>query len=494
MSKQKPNAKQVVEQSQLAKTVRDMRTEALLLMYFGKINRPQKHDKQSVRAYNAAVKLWSQVEPRFYASENDEGIHEAFEAMSKSFATKQIWTNPASISTLSEAARAIFVPIRTKEIDAPEAEACLESVRAHWQRRVAVDSVTLLNDYIQKKGRKYDHNEMTALFEKYLVEIRGATNSKDSVMDIDGLEKCFKKGQKNKGKDRVCSGIKDFDDMNGGGFRRGSVVVFASGSGCGKSTLAQNTIMRQFWSGKSVAYFSIEMESEDLANRLVADRANIKISDIENGTLSDIDRKRIKTEFARMRDFAHENKNKITMIVPHRAGTIESILSRFEGMGYDSICLDYLGLIDDSFSKKQKYENLDHIVVACKNFAKRNKCIVILPAQLNREGILAGSDGIERSADNVWRWTRDDLMSTVDSGVQIVDIEQRKNRRGSNSFNLRVCAELDYSRIRSATPAELGAFDTEQMNKETDPTSKKKKQSGKRPKHAGLDDNDWSNT
>ncbi len=73
-------------------------------------------------------------------------------------------------------------------------------------------------------------------------------------------ERSFNKSLNN----RVCSGIQGLDEMLGGGFPQGHIVVVVGDAGTGKTTLALQYIFSGLMEGESGIYISIEEEKESI--------------------------------------------------------------------------------------------------------------------------------------------------------------------------------------------------------------------------------------
>ena len=58
--------------------------------------------------------------------------------------------------------------------------------------------------------------------------------------------------------ERISTGIKELDDMIGGGFAYGHTSIVWGGSGAGKSTLMYSTVAQAQREGKIVAFLDLE--------------------------------------------------------------------------------------------------------------------------------------------------------------------------------------------------------------------------------------------
>lgn len=74
-------------------------------------------------------------------------------------------------------------------------------------------------------------------------------------------------------------------DWRFGGFRSQNLYIIAGRPSMGKTALALAMARNMAVAGEPVAFFSLEMSREQLAQRLIADRANISTHDIDTGSL-----------------------------------------------------------------------------------------------------------------------------------------------------------------------------------------------------------------
>ena len=90
----------------------------------------------------------------------------------------------------------------------------------------------------------------------------------------------------------VPTGLRDLDDRLGG-LHKSDLVIIAGRPGMGKTALATNIAFNAAQklqdSGRksSIAFFSLEMSSEQLSTRILAEQSRIKSNDIRRGRISD---------------------------------------------------------------------------------------------------------------------------------------------------------------------------------------------------------------
>ena len=90
----------------------------------------------------------------------------------------------------------------------------------------------------------------------------------------------------------VPTGLRDLDDRLGG-LHQSDLIIIAGRPSMGKTALATNIAFNAAQklqdSGKksSIAFFSLEMSSEQLSTRILAEQSRIKSNDIRRGRISD---------------------------------------------------------------------------------------------------------------------------------------------------------------------------------------------------------------
>jgi replicative DNA helicase len=190
----------------------------------------------------------------------------------------------------------------------------------------------------------------------------------------------------------VTTGLSDMDKKLGG-LHKSDLIILAGRPSMGKTALATAIAFnaaRYFGStdreedkGKQVAFFSLEMSAEQLANRILAERSKINSHDIRTGKLSNDD-------FGRMVQAASELNDLPFMIDDTPAVTVSTIrtrcrrIARQKGLGL--IVIDYLQLIASSRSERSenRVQEISAITRGLKALAKDLNVPVIALSQLSR--------------------------------------------------------------------------------------------------------------
>lgn len=206
-------------------------------------------------------------------------------------------------------------------------------------------------------------------------------------------EAAFKRGGKIAG---IPSALRDLDEQLGG-FHRSDLLILAGRPSMGKTSLATNIAYnvanaykyeaqedgsRKTVDGGIVAFFSLEMSSEQLATRILAERTGISSHDIRQGKLS-------KADFERLSEATAEMQN-LPLYIDDTGGiSIGELTARARrlrrSVGLDLIVIDYLQLITTaSNSNANRVQEVTQITTALKALAKDLNVPVMALSQLSR--------------------------------------------------------------------------------------------------------------
>ncbi len=186
----------------------------------------------------------------------------------------------------------------------------------------------------------------------------------------------------------VPTGLTDLDEKLGG-LHKSDLVILAGRPGMGKTALAtniafyaaQNIINRQEKS--SVAFFSLEMSSEQLSTRILSEQARIKSDDIRKGKVTEEEINRyIETSrnIYNLPLFIDETPAINIATLSNRARRIK----RLEGLSL--IVVDYIQLMRSASLNRNdnRVQEVSEITQGLKALAKELKVPVLALSQLSR--------------------------------------------------------------------------------------------------------------
>ena len=185
----------------------------------------------------------------------------------------------------------------------------------------------------------------------------------------------------------VPTGLRDLDDRLGG-LHQSDLIIIAGRPSMGKTALATNiafnAALKLQDSGRksSIAFFSLEMSSEQLSTRILAEQSRIKSNDIRRGKISDEQfDKFIETSknIAELPLYIDETPAISIAAMSNRARRIKRLF------GLDMIVVDYIQLMRGTFNNKDgRVQEISEITQGLKAIAKELSIPVVALSQLSR--------------------------------------------------------------------------------------------------------------
>ena len=185
----------------------------------------------------------------------------------------------------------------------------------------------------------------------------------------------------------VPTGLNDLDERLGG-LHKSDLVIIAGRPSMGKTALATNiayyAAKKILDSGKksSIAFFSLEMSSEQLSTRILSEQARIKSNDIRRGKVSE-------EEFNRLIE-SSRNIHELPLYIDETpAITISTLSNRARRIkrlfGLDMIVVDYIQLMTTGSKRFDgRVQEISEITQGLKALAKELGVPVLALSQLSR--------------------------------------------------------------------------------------------------------------
>jgi replicative DNA helicase len=234
----------------------------------------------------------------------------------------------------------------------------------------------------------------------------------------------------------ISGGFRDLDRLMP--LRKNQLIILAARPSMGKTALAMNIAANAAADGNPVLFFSFEMSSMELAERVLAGWAEVDGVRIAQNTMSQDERLRLVTasaEFSQcplyVDDAPNQNMQKI-------AATCRRQKRRH---GLSLVVIDYLQLIEPDNTREPRQEQVAKISRRLKGLARELEVPVLCLAQLNREADkrtdnrprlsdLRESGAIEQDADVVAFVHRPEYYNPDDTelhGKAVVIVAKRRN-------------------------------------------------------------------
>jgi replicative DNA helicase len=185
----------------------------------------------------------------------------------------------------------------------------------------------------------------------------------------------------------VPTGLTELDDRLGG-LHNSDLIIIAGRPSMGKTALATNIAfhaaekLQQNGKKSSIAFFSLEMSSEQLSTRILAEQSRIKSNDIRRGKISDDQfDKFIETSknISELPLYIDETPAISIAAMSNRARRIKRLF------GLDMIVVDYIQLMTGSINNRDgRVQEISQITQGLKAIAKELKVPVVALSQLSR--------------------------------------------------------------------------------------------------------------
>lgn len=246
------------------------------------------------------------------------------------------------------------------------------------------------------------------------------------------------------------TGFTDLDRLLGG-FQVGDLIILAARPSIGKTSLALSLVESAALKfGARVAFFSLEMGVEQIAQRLISSQTGIDAQRLRVGPIYEEDLERV--------GFAVDVLGKTQVFVdespaisPTEMRTkLRRVISEY---GLDFVVVDYLQLMSSGRGSENRVQEISYISRMLKELARELKVPVLALSQLSR-GVesrqdkrpmlsdLRESGSLEQDADVVMFIYRDEVYNKNTDRPNIAEVIVAKHRNGpTGTVDLRFTRE-----------------------------------------------------
>ena len=237
----------------------------------------------------------------------------------------------------------------------------------------------------------------------------------------------------------ISTGFDDFD-IRTAGLQPSDLIIIAGRPSMGKTAFAINIAEHAAIKNKlSVAVFSMEMPSEQMAMRILGSLSRIDQQKIRTGQLNDDDWPRLTSTIAMMQDIKLYVDD-TPALTPAELRSRSRRIVRETG-GLDLIIVDYLQLMNVPGTVENRATEISEISRSLKAMAKELKVPVVALSQLNRSlesrtdkrpvmSDLRESGAIEQDADLIVFIYRDEVYHEDSPHKGVAEIIISKQRNG----------------------------------------------------------------
>ncbi len=248
-----------------------------------------------------------------------------------------------------------------------------------------ISDAAKLND-LNNDGQKIIEN-----FEKSLFDLAEKGSFNSSIVKFDEAMKQTIEMASNAYKNEagivgVPTGLRDLDERLGG-LHKSDLIIIAGRPSMGKTSLATNIAFNAAKNiqdeGKksSIAFFSLEMSSEQLSTRILAEQSRIKSNDIRRGKISE-------EQFDKFIETSKDISELPLYIDETPAISIAGLSNRARRIkrihGLDMIVIDYIQLMKGTKFNDGRVQEISEITQGLKALAKELSVPVLALSQLSR--------------------------------------------------------------------------------------------------------------
>ncbi len=242
-------------------------------------------------------------------------------------------------------------------------------------------------------------------------------------------------------KGKINTGFKTIDNFLWG-FKPGELIVLAARPSMGKTSFALNVAANAAVKyKKSVAVFSLEMGSEQIADRILSLEAEVPLTKITKWELDDNDFEKIGAAMTKLGEADIHIDDRWWATVAEIRSKLRRL--KIEKWRLDFVVVDYLQLMHSPNIKLawNRVQEIGEISRGLKELARELNVPILALSQLSRAvesradkkpqlSDLRESGAIEQDADTVLMLFREDYYDPDTERKGIADIFVRKNRNG----------------------------------------------------------------
>lgn len=231
--------------------------------------------------------------------------------------------------------------------------------------------------------------EAVASLQEKLIEQLSEMNTRETLTSVSNYgsgylnlieERKEKTSQSEDGITGVPSLVPTINKISGG-YQEGWLITVSARTGVGKSILAVMEAVSAGVSGKTVMFFTLEMTSVEVIDRMMALLSGVSQDKLKKGILTEEELERVA--------IAQEELSKVNIIIDEKSKpTVEYVRSRCieqsqKKEGLDIVIIDYLQIMQGP-EETQKRLSIGAISKGLKDLAKGLRIPVIALAQLRR--------------------------------------------------------------------------------------------------------------
>jgi replicative DNA helicase len=310
-----------------------------------------------------------------------------------------------------------------------------------------MESVTILDD----KTGKRERGELPQLLADAIGVSFDRNVGHDYVEDYESRFDFYHKVES-----RVKFDLDLFNKITKGGLPLKTLNICLAGTGVGKSMFMCHMAASSIAQGLNVLYITMEMAEERIAERIDANLLNINLSDIEN-----ISKQEYEKRFSSLKSKTHgkmiikEYPTAGASVLHFRALINELNLKK--NFKPDIVFIDYLNICASSRIKQggsvNSYTYIKSIAEELRGFAVENNVPVVSATQTTRSGFSNTDVGLEDTSESFGLPATADFMFALISTEELeqlgqIMVKQLKNRYSDPNHYKRFVIGVDRAKMR----------------------------------------------
>jgi replicative DNA helicase len=310
-----------------------------------------------------------------------------------------------------------------------------------------MESVSILDDNTGKKAK----GEIPQLLSDALAVSFDRNVGHDYVDDYQSRFDFYHKVES-----RVKFDLELFNKITKGGLPLKTLNICLAGTGVGKSMFMCHMAASSIAQGLNVLYITMEMAEERIAERIDANLLNISLSDIENISKQEYERR-----FSSLKSKTHgkmiikEYPTAGASVLHFRALINELNLKK--NFKPDIVFIDYLNICASSRIKQggsvNSYTYIKSIAEELRGFAVENNVPVVSATQTTRSGFSNTDVGLEDTSESFGLPATADFMFALISTEELeqlgqIMVKQLKNRYSDPNHYKRFVVGVDRAKMR----------------------------------------------
>jgi replicative DNA helicase len=298
-----------------------------------------------------------------------------------------------------------------------------------------------LNVARQAYENQMDAKDLLDEAERQIFEIARLDKTGEARSITQILEETFKRIDRLREREGRLTGLGtdyyDLDDLTGG-LQPGELVIVAARPSMGKTSFALNLTERVGGKDQGVAFFSLEMSSQQVIQNMLCCRAQIDGQSLRKGRVTDVQYKRLMEEADRLYEAPIYVDDTPGLTATQLRAKCRRLKQKHD---IQMIVVDYLQLMSVGGRIENRQQEIATISRAMKGIARELQVPLIALSQLNRDvenrddhrprmSDLRESGALEQDADVIVLLHREEYYKPTEANAGLAQIIIAKQRNG----------------------------------------------------------------